>query len=335
MGREGVNHGLTLAAGNTHELGHAGGFVSSRTRLRESGGGGARFVLPSVSMSTPKTSRAASWLRDPVVQFLAIGSLVFGLDRGLRGDAGTAAIVIRPEFAERLAEEHRARFGRPPSPSERRRLVEDFVREEVLVRKAEELGLAGGDPIIRRRLAQKMEMVLRGRLRVERPTDDELRAYVAAHPDAYARDERFSFRHAFASRDLRPQRASADASGWIAAGVGRPALEAIAGVGDAFPLGAEVARRTGTDLERQFGVSFREGMLRCTVDQLCGPIESTYGQHVVVLTSREPGGPMELEQARPLALRAMLREREDAALERAIRELVAGERVVREEMATQ
>lgn len=272
-----------------------------------------------------RASRLRRALRDPVVRFLVLGALIFATHRLLRGRSpADGPIVLSSRLVEGLREQHRQRFGRNPSPSEEQRLVDDFVREEALVRDATELGLDRGDPIIRRRLVQKMEMVLRGNLDIARPDDAACRAYLAEHPEEVALDERISLRHAFASRDRRGTAARDDAAAFVTqASASQDPAAALNGLGDAFALGTSVERKTLTDLGRQFGESFRQAVASCQIGRACGPVESTFGFHAVVVTRREPSGTLPFAQARPIAERAILRDREEAALGRAMEAVVA------------
>lgn len=270
-----------------------------------------------------RDSRLHRALRDPVVRFLIVGALIFAVHRAM-GGTENEPIVVSSRLVEGLEEQHRQRFGREPSPSEAQRLVDEFVREEAMVREATNLALDRGDPIVRRRLVQKMEMILRGNLDIERPDDAACRAWIAEHPQEVALDERISLRHAFASRDRRGNTARDDAAGFLAGiTTAEDPAAALAGLGDAFALGPSIERRTLTDLGRQLGDGFRDSLRECAIGRPCGPIESTFGFHAVVVTRKEPAGALSFAQARPIAERAILRDREDAALGRAIEEVVA------------
>lgn len=269
-------------------------------------------------------SRSQRFLRDPVVHFVVLGALIFGVHAFLDRDSSDEPIVVSSRFVRGLEAEYRERFGRAPSPSESEELVRRHVREEALVREARRLGLDRTDPIVRRRLAQKMELTLRGGLALPRPTDDELRAWIAANPDAVATDERVSFRQAFVSVDLRGDaaRAAADA---IAAEVRTSADPAATVVtkGDSFAFGTSFDRSSTTALDERLGREVRDAILACAPGTVCGPVESRYGLHVVVVTAREPAGSLPFATARPIAERALLRAREDRALDQAIDALVA------------
>ena len=76
-------------------------------------------------------------------------------------------------------------WQRPPTSEELEGLIRDRVREEVYYREALALGLDKDDLIIRRRLRQKMEFVTDDVVAQAQPTDDELSAYLKAHPDTF------------------------------------------------------------------------------------------------------------------------------------------------------
>src|SRR5690349_2358074 len=68
-------------------------------------------------------------------------------------------IVVTTQKREWLAGRWEHQWRRPPTGEELGRLVEDFVREEVLYRAALALGLDLADLVVRRRLVQKMEVL--------------------------------------------------------------------------------------------------------------------------------------------------------------------------------
>ena len=114
-----------------------------------------------------------SLLREPLVHFLLLGALLFALDAWLRpggAPAADTAIVVGEARVRSLSQNFARVWQRPPTRIELEGLVEDHVREEVLVREALVLGLDRDDAIVRRRLRQKMEFV-----------SDETAALAAAH----------------------------------------------------------------------------------------------------------------------------------------------------------
>jgi hypothetical protein len=133
-----------------------------------------------------------SLLREPLVHFLLLGAALFGLDAWLRPSAATAGaseIVVSEARIRNLAQNFARAWQRPPTREELNGLVESFVREEVMVREALALGLDRDDAIIRRRLQQKLEFVSDEAVALARPTDEELNAFLQAHPEAFRREQ--------------------------------------------------------------------------------------------------------------------------------------------------
>ena len=273
-------------------------------------------------------------LRDPVFQFVVLGLAFFLVDRVARALHPTrdeSAIVVSQGFVAGLREEERRTLGRAPDDRALEALVDSYVREEALVRSARDLGLERSDAIVRRRLAQKMEFVLRGTLDVPPPTDAEIRAYVAAHSSELVAPKERAFVHAFFSRSSRGDSARSDASAaLVAARAANDPVAALAGVGDAFALGSTQALAPPARIAGRFGEGFAAALDACMVRVPCGPLESAYGYHVVVLTDARESAPLPEAEARARVLPVLTREKEEAARESRIREEVARYRVVRE-----
>ena len=81
-------------------------------------------------------------------------------------------------------------WHREPTAEELRVLVSNLLKEELLSREAREMRLDEGDTIVRRRLAQKLEFLLRDTAKLVEPTEIELRSLYDAAPDAYRTEPR-------------------------------------------------------------------------------------------------------------------------------------------------
>ena len=106
----------------------------------------------------------------------------------MRGDepAGDEIVVSSGQIAS-IAAIFSQTWQRPPTAEELDALVDEHIRDEVLYREGVAMGLDQDDAVIRRRMRQKMEFVADLTADVE-PTDAELKAFVAEHPEWF-RDE--------------------------------------------------------------------------------------------------------------------------------------------------
>ena len=222
------------------------------------------------------------WLRDPLAIFLAIGLAVFALERAWRTDE-SQTIVVTAAQQEQMAELWAAQAGRAPTEAERRSLVADHVREEMLVREAKRLRLDQNDVIVRRRLAQKLTFIAEDVAALVPAEEAELRRHYAANPERYATPAVVSFSHIYFSPDQRAN-ASAEAAAALAALV----PEAWRTTGDPFLLGRSYRYASAARVRQDFGEAFAAALLAVPADSTWrGPVESAYGFHLVRVDARQ------------------------------------------------
>ncbi len=70
---------------------------------------------------------------EPLVHFLLLGAALFVLNAVLPPSSGDKEIKVTAERIRSLAETHRRTWQRSPTREELDALIEDFVRDEVLV----------------------------------------------------------------------------------------------------------------------------------------------------------------------------------------------------------
>lgn len=128
-------------------------------------------------------------LREPLVHFLALGAVLFGLAAFVGEQAGETPqqITIAAGTIENLCVSFERNTGRAPSPTEREALIEDYVREDILNREAIALGLHHDDPVVRRQLRQRMEFLESEAAEAAAPTDEQLQAFFSAHAEKFRR----------------------------------------------------------------------------------------------------------------------------------------------------
>lgn len=227
-------------------------------------------------------------LTEPLIHFLVIGALLFGLYSWMNPDVAGAddrVIEITPGIVQRLKDAWSRQWRRAPTEEELDGLIEDHVREEVLYREAIALGLDKDDTIIRRRLAQKMEFLSEDLGTLAEPTDAELREFYTERSTEFAEPARVSFSHIYFSPDQRGASAAADAEIVLtelrAAGV----VDATER-GDRFLMQSRYQSLTERDASQLFGGKFAERLFELPADSWEGPVESGFGWHLVRISER-------------------------------------------------
>ena len=244
-----------------------------------------------------------AWLREPLLHFLAAGAAIFLLYRLVGGgEEGPREIVVSEAQIEALADGFARTWMRPPTATEIRGLVDDYVREEVYYREAMTLGLDRDDTVIRRRLRQKMEFVSDDVASMHEPTDAELQAYLDKNSAAFVDPPVLSFEQRLFSSDRRGEAALGDARralGQLTAGKTAPA----ATVGDPSLLPPGMTNATPRDIANTFGEAFAAEVEDAPLERWLGPVQSPFGVHVVRLSSRTAGRLPPLAEIRPVVLR--------------------------------
>ncbi len=104
-------------------------------------------------------------------------------------------------------------------------------------------------------------------------------------------------------------------------------------VGDASLLPIELTRSSESEVARPFGGTFSQRLVELPPGRWAGPLESSYGLHVVLVRERVPGRIPELAQVREGVLRDLLSERRQQALDVAYAKFLARYTVVVEPVA--
>lgn len=248
-------------------------------------------------------------LREPLVHFLGLGALLFLLYGWVRGgvlDAPDEIVVSRWQLESLQMQFQRVR-QRLPTPEELQGLVDSWVREEVFYREGLAAGLDRDDPVVRRRVGQKIEFMMDVAPQVE-PTNAELQSWLDAHADRYTIEPRYSLRQIY----FDPARHGKKIDETIAAALS--ALKARKPVaGDLTMLPAELDAATASDIERQFGVEFAKSLKGLPVGGWNGPLRSEFGLHLVELSASDPGRPATLGEVRAGVERDLQEARSEAA----------------------
>jgi hypothetical protein len=262
--------------------------------------------------------RLKAWLSDPLLHFLALGVALFALYALLSRDDGQddQLIAITTTEIEWLARNWEARWQRPPTETELRGRVDEYVRQEVLYREALKMGLDRDDEVIRRRMVQKIEFLTEDLASQAQPTEAELQTYLQENLDEYRLPERRSFSHIYFNIDRRGDAAVEAAEETLARLRASPnASIDYAGLGDRFMLAHSYSAQSEAEVTRQFGGRFATSVFEVEPGDWQGPVGSGYGLHLVRVTELWEGSVPELEQVRNEVLRDFATELRDRARE--------------------
>jgi len=209
------------------------------------------------------------------------------------------------------------------SDEELQRLIDDYVREEVLHREALALGLDDDDYVIRRRLVQKLEFITEGFAEAGADMDEAaVQRYFDANKADYYVEPYVTFTHVFFQTEDRPReqaRTLAEKELQKLNRNGVPFSDAPQH-GDRFLYHVNYVERTPDYVGSHFGPAMATALFALEPNEFVwrGPFDSAYGVHLVLLTTNEPGREPELAElegrVREDARRVRVREETEAAV---------------------
>lgn len=219
----------------------------------------------SLSSSTPvalHADRAAlmaatpswpGWLREPLLHFVILGGLLFGIDHYLIGRADDPrTIVVGAEVDKEAKQVFQATRGREPNAEELAALRRVWLDNEVLYREGLELQVDKGDTAIRERVIFKALSVVDANTKLPPVDDKVLRAWFEAHRVKYDEPARYDFQEAVLSGDASESAARAfvvalnagtpgDANAGLRVFKGRPLSNLVQSYGPDFAKALEAS----------------------------------------------------------------------------------------------
>ncbi len=267
-------------------------------------------------------------LREPLLHFLVIGAAVFALFAVL-DDAPSDTNVDRIEIAasdrDRLIAQFEAVWRRKPTAVEREGLVQDLIREEVLVREALLLGLEDGDSVVRRRLRQKMEFLTAPTPEALEPDEEALLAHLRANEDRFLVPGTVSFSQVFLGEEM----SDADRAvlqeelrkGSDPQSLGRRSL---------LPFDMRSASKAAVDAV--FGTGYFAALEDLSPGLWQGPVRSGFGDHLVRIETAHPARLPELSEVYDAVLADWSSSRIEAIREERFQKLLSRYEVIRRDL---
>ncbi len=240
-------------------------------------------------------------IREPFIHFILLGTAIFLAYHFLstRSDNQPGKIVITQGDITSIVIGFSRTWQRPPTREELDGLIRDRVREEVYYREAVAMGLDRDDPVIRRRLQQKLQFVTDDVGATAKPTDTELSEYLKTHPDAFRVDKRFTFDQVYLDPAKHGERLAQDIDSLLTQlRQYRSSDLDLTSLGDTFLLEHRFQGVPTTEIAKQFGDKFATKLADVPIGHWLGPVESGYGKHLVFVEERVDGRLPELAEVR-------------------------------------
>lgn len=247
--------------------------------------------------------KLSTLLREPLLHFLFIGAALFFLyNVHNETTVDNNRIVISKAQINHLLTLWKKKRQREPTQAELDSMIQQQVREEVMVREALAMGLDNDDRIIRRRLAQKMEFITSNIATLAEPDDTELRDYLLKHSDKFSLPARIDFKQVF----INPEKHGIDTDDYAKNLLSKLLQDGkeidIKTISDSLMLETHYNQVTVNDATRLFGKDFSSEIFTLPVGSWQGPIQSGYGYHLVHISQKTEEQMPELDTIREKVL---------------------------------
>jgi hypothetical protein len=253
-----------------------------------------------------------------LLHFAIAGGLLFVL-HAMRTPPDQETIHVTREIAESAIRTREELAARSLSTEERAAVVAGYISDEVLLREAYARDLHRRDGLVRKRLLELMRFLL-----VEEPpepTDDDLRAYLAAHADVYQTPAAVTFSHVYFSADEGGIRDDERVLARLRAGADFRKL------GDRFWLGPRLERYAEPQLVQLFGTASARLIFELPLGHWSGPVPSKRGIHFVRVDERHRPEMPTFADLAPLLRPDWLASKREELLQQKVDELRRGYRV--------
>ncbi len=235
------------------------------------------------------TRKIKHLLTEPLLHFLLIGLLIFMSSSYVSKKREIHKINIDKTVISKLTQAWETQFGKAPNSNELMKAIDDYIRQEVLVREAQQLGLDQDDEIIKRRLQQKMAFIIKDNIIIPDPGPLELETYFRQNAVKFSEKPKVSFSHIYFSADHSSyDKARQKATEILHTMESKPAPARAPELGDRFMLLYDYNNLDKNEAKGLFGDSpFTDSLFTIEQNKWAGPFLSGYGWHLMYVNRRQ------------------------------------------------
>ena len=224
-------------------------------------------------------------LKNRLLHFLIGGAIIFSL--------APPTPVVQPEItiSRKMAESLVNKASRQPNLltiADKNRILDNFIRDELLFREGIHLGLDKGDQIIQNRVIQKVKYLLQKKAEAAVENEDALlKAWYLQHQDKWKVPIRLSFRQIFVSKTT-PQ-AEQKIQKFYQDLITNPALN-ITNLGTRAAFPNKMRRASYSNVKSRFGTAFADIVFTLPANHRWNPpFRTENGWYLVRILTKQGG----------------------------------------------
>lgn len=270
-------------------------------------------------------------LKEPIVLIIIIGGLFYLLNGWLtkKSIPEEKKIELSTSQIQQIAGQFSKTWMRQATDEELQALIKEHIRDEVYYREAMAMGLDKNDAVIRRRMRQKLEILLNDMAAARVPSNQVLTNFMNENEEKFSKDPVISFQQIYLNPDKRSDIKSDAISILEDLKNGKKSEE----LGDATMLGYAFNEYTQSEITRQFGEKFTQQIIKLRPGDWQGPVFSSMGVHIVKIDVFTSGKMPQLSEIRDKVEREWMAETSKELKDEAFEELLKDYEIVIEKTA--
>ena len=236
-------------------------------------------------------------IKEPFIHFVLLGAALFWLYGQVNKSDSKPEdnqIVISAGKIDQMTRIFYKTWQRQPSPEELKGLIDDYVLEEIYYRQAKTMGIDQDDTMSRRRLRQKLEFLSDDVAAMLQPSDDDLKGYLEANSQKFRQEATYSFQQIYYNPQLHGDDLKQKAADQLASV--RKGEEVL---GDRTMLPHSLELASSRVIDSTFGGGFAQSLSQVSVGQWQGPVDSSFGVHLVKVDQRVEGRVPRVDEIKP------------------------------------
>ncbi len=224
-------------------------------------------------------------LKEPLVHFILIGIFLFALYGVVNKNENEGEVILLDQSdVDNIIASWEMQWKRFPTEEELKNLLEQNVKQEIFYQEALKMNLDHNDEIIKRRLAQKMEFLSNDISSLKVPSDEDIQFFYNQNKLKYEVSSKYSFYQIIFSPDKRTN-PTIDANK-VLTDFKNASFEEMKNKGDQMPFAYFMSDVNTNDIAYQFGSMLSERFEEIPINQWYGPVTSSFGEHLIYITSK-------------------------------------------------
>jgi len=231
-------------------------------------------------------------LQEPLLHFLVVGSLLFFYLSSTDTETKPQVTITQGKIKQLTAQFEKTR-QRTPSDIELKVLIKNQIREDLAFAHGVQIGLIENDSIIKRRVQQKIEFMLKDSIAGIEPSREDLETYLMEHKEQYTMAPVYSFKQVY----INPEQHE-DFDVFIEDLQNKDLNSKYKNLGDSMMLESEYTHINTAQIARLFGRKFAKALDSVSLESWYGPVKSGYGLHLVCIDSKIPKHVAKLDEVK-------------------------------------